>query len=150
MLTQEDILNKVSVTLVEALGVEPEEVTPAASLPRDLRAESIDFLDIVVRLERAFGLKIPHDELFPESIFQGDPTFVQGGRVTAAGLAELRLRLPHADLDAFALDPQARRVSDLFTVGMIVRYVEARLAAATGRRDGPHSCHVISAERIES
>ena len=53
-------------------------------------AESIDFLDIVFRLEREFGIKIPRGELFPEAIFQGDPEFVQNGKVTDKGLAELR------------------------------------------------------------
>ena len=86
MLTQEEIYTKVSSTLVEALNVDEDQITPQATLQGDLGAESIDFLDIVFRLEREFGIKIPRGELFPESIFQGDPDFVQNGRVTDKGL----------------------------------------------------------------
>ena len=78
-MTQDEIYAKVSGTLIEALNVDEEEVTPQATLQGDLGAESIDFLDIVFRLEREFGIKIPRGELFPESIFQGDPEMVQDG-----------------------------------------------------------------------
>src|SRR5437016_12203984 len=93
MPTQEEIFHKVSATLVEALNVDEDDISPAATLQGDLGAESIDFLDIVFRLEREFGIKIPRGELFPESIFQGDPEFVANGRVTDKGLAELRARI---------------------------------------------------------
>src|SRR5881275_3183023 len=97
MPTQEEIYTKVSATLVEALNVDEEDVTPTARLQADLGAESIDFLDIVFRLEREFGIKIPREELFPESIFQGDPTLVADGKVTPAGLAALTQQMPFAD-----------------------------------------------------
>src|SRR5881275_2916404 len=106
MLTQDEIYSKVSETLVEALNVDEDEISPTATLQGDLGAESIDFLDIVFRLEREFGIKIPRNELFPESIFQGDPEFVQNGKVTDKGLAELRQRMPFADLSAFEKDPE--------------------------------------------
>ena len=127
MPTREEIYNKVSATLVEALNVDEEDVTPEATLQGDLGAESIDFLDIVFRLEREFGIKIPRGELFPESIFQGDPDFVRNGQVTDKGLAELRARMPFADLDDFARDPQVSHISDLFTVELIARYIEGKL-----------------------
>src|SRR5947209_1456555 len=98
MPTQEEIYTKVSATLVEALNVDEDEINPTATLQGDLGAESIDFLDIVFRLEREFGIKTPRGELFPESIFQGDPEFVQDGKVTEKGLAELRTRMPFANL----------------------------------------------------
>ena len=93
MPSQEEIYQKVSATLVEALNVDEEDVKPTSTLQGDLGAESIDFLDIVFRLEREFGIKIPRGELFPESIFQGDPEFVQDGKVTTRGLDELRSRI---------------------------------------------------------
>src|SRR5437870_13451746 len=96
-----EICGKVARVLVEALSVDEEDIKPTATLQGDLGAESIDFLDIVFRLEREFGIKIPRGELFPESIFQGDPDFVQNGRVTEKGLAELRARMPFADLSTF-------------------------------------------------
>ena len=129
MPTQEEIYAKVSETLVEALNVEEDEIKPTATLQGDLGAESIDFLDIVFRLEREFGIKIPRGELFPESIFQGDPDFVQNGRVTEKGLDELRTRMPFADLKSFEANPELSNLSDLFTVELIARYVQGKLAS---------------------
>jgi acyl carrier protein len=129
MPSQEEIYTKVSATLVEALNVDEDEIKPTATLQGDLGAESIDFLDIVFRLEREFGIKIPRGELFPESIFQGDPEFVQNGKVTNKGLQELRSRMPFADLDKFAKNPELAGISDLFTVEMIARYIEGKLTA---------------------
>jgi len=127
MMTQDEIYSKVSETLVEALNVDEDQITPAATLQGDLGAESIDFLDIVFRLEREFGIKIPRGELFPESIFQGDPEFVQDGRVTEKGLAELKARMPFADMDQFEQNPEVSHISDLFTVDLITRYVQGKL-----------------------
>ena len=127
MLSQEQIYTKVSAKLVEALNLDEEDITPSATLQGDLGAESIDFLDIVFRLEREFGVKIPRDELFPESIFQGNPEFAQNGRVTEEGLVELRAKLPYADLSKFEQNPEVSAIGDLFTVNMLTRYLEAKL-----------------------
>jgi len=127
MPTQEEIYTKVSATLVEALNVDEEEIKPTSTLQGDLGAESIDFLDIVFRLEREFGIKIPRGELFPESIFQGDPEFVLNGKVTDKGLAELRSKMPFADLNEFAKNPELSHISDLFTVELITRYIQGKL-----------------------
>lgn len=129
MQTQEEIYQKVSATLMEALNVEEEEIQPSSTLQGDLGAESIDFLDIVFRLEREFGIKIPRGELFPESIFQGDPDFVQNGKVTDKGLNELRTRMPFADLSSFEKNPEVTAISDLFTFEMIAKYIQGKLAA---------------------
>jgi acyl carrier protein len=131
MLTREEIYDKVAAALVEALNVDGEEITPTATLQGDLGAESIDFLDIVFRLEREFAIKIPRGELFPEAIFQGNPEFVQDGKVTARGLEELRQRMPFADLTDFETDPQVNRVGDLFTVELIARYIQGRVGAGS-------------------
>lgn len=127
MPTQQEIYTKVSATLVEALNVDEEDIKPTATLQGDLGAESIDFLDIVFRLEREFGIKIPRGELFPESIFQGDPEFVANGKVTPKGLDELRTRMPFADLSAFEKNPDVGNLSDLFTVDLITRYIQGKL-----------------------
>ena len=129
MPSQEEIYSKVSATLVEALNVDEDEIKPTSTLQGDLGAESIDFLDIVFRLEREFGIKIPRGELFPESIFQGDPEFVQNGKVTERGLEELRQRMPFADLSEFEKNPDLAGISDLFTVEMITRYIQGKLSA---------------------
>ena len=127
MPSQEEIYTKVSATLVEALNVDEDEITPAATLQGDLGAESIDFLDIVFRLEREFGIKIPRGELFPESIFQGDPEFVQNGKVTAKGLQELRTRMPFADLSNFETNPNVKDFGNMLTVQDMARYVESKV-----------------------
>jgi acyl carrier protein len=132
MPTQDEIYSKVSATLVEALNVDEDDIKPTATLQGDLGAESIDFLDIVFRLEREFGIKIPRGELFPESIFAGDPEFVQNGKVTPVGLAELRQRMPFADLSQFEQNPEVSALSDLFTVDMITRYIQGKLGQPSG------------------
>ena len=125
-----EIYGKVARVLEEALNVDESEITPSATLQKDLGAESIDFLDIVFRLEREFGIKIPRGELFPESIFQGDPDFVQNGRVTEKGIAELKAKMPFADLSDFEKNPEVGHISDLFTVELITRYIEGKLGGS--------------------
>jgi hypothetical protein len=129
--------------------VDEEEVTPAATLQADLGAESIDMLDIVFRLEREFGFKIPRGELFPESIFQGDPEFVCEGKVTDEGMRELRTRMPFADLGAFEHDRRLSAVPDLFTVGLVARYVTWKLdqGAAAIPADRSHSLNPTTGGR---
>ena len=112
MATQEEIFHKVSATLVDALNVDEDEIKPESTLQGDLGAESIDFLDIVFRLERAFGIRIPRGELFPESVFQGDPDFVRDGRVSEQGMGELRSRMPYADTKIVASTPSGGKISN--------------------------------------
>jgi acyl carrier protein len=126
-MTNDEIFSKVRTTLVDALSVDDGQVTPTARLKADLGAESIDFLDIVFRLEKQFNIKINREELFPESIFQGDATFVANGKVTPVGLAELEKQMPFADLSEFKKDPRLDKVEDLFTVDLLVRYLQMRL-----------------------
>ena len=127
MPTRDEIFAKVQETLVDALGVDEDEVTPEATLQGDLGAESIDFLDIVFRLEKNFNVKIPRGELFPEGLAGADSSLIENGRVTEAGIGELRQSMPHADVDSFAKDPRVERIQDLFTVGMIVNFLQAKL-----------------------
>jgi acyl carrier protein len=127
-----EIYGRVVHVISESLNVDEEDITPEATLQGDLGAESIDFLDLVFRLERDFGVKLPRDELFPESIFQGDPAFVREGVVTDEGMAELRSRMPYADLRAFEQDRRLSAVADLFTVDLVTRYVAWKLAEGAG------------------
>jgi acyl carrier protein len=128
MPTYEEIFEKVQATLVDALGVDEEDVTQKATLQGDLGAESIDFLDIVFRLERNFGIKIPRGELFPENLV-ADPEWVSEGKLTTKGISELKSRLPFADLNKFGDDPDVEKIGDLYTVDMLVHYVQSKLAA---------------------
>jgi acyl carrier protein len=126
MPTKEEIYGKIRNALVEALGVDEEEVTPEATLVGDLGAESIDFLDIVFRLEKAFEIKIPRGELFPEDVLT-NAEYVQDGRVTERGLAELRKRMPFADLDEFAKNPAVQDFANLLTVADMCRFIEGKV-----------------------
>lgn len=128
-MTQEDVFTKVREVLVDALGVDDDEVVPEAKLTEDLGAESIDFLDIAFRLEKAFNIKIEQGEMLPENVLS-DPTYVVDGKVTDEGMAELRRRMPHADLEEF--EASGRNVEDfsnVFTVDAVVKFVQAKLAA---------------------
>ncbi len=126
MATTEEIMEKVTATMVDALGVDDDEVTPEATLVDDLGAESIDFLDIVFRLEKNFGVKIPRGELFPEGL-AADATLVTDGVVNADGIAALREKLAHADVDAFAEDPKVENIQSMFTVQMIINFIENKV-----------------------
>ena len=126
-MSTDDIFPRVRTQLVDALSVDEGDVTPAARLKEDLNAESIDFLDIVFRLEREFGIKIDRNELFPDSIFQGDPEFVADGKVTPKGLAMLKEKMPYSDLSAFEKNPNFEAIGDLFTVDLIVKYVAGKV-----------------------
>jgi acyl carrier protein len=127
MAISEDVFAKVQETLVDALGVDDDEVTPEATLIGDLGAESIDFLDIVFRLEKNFDVKIPRGELFPEGLASADSGYIEDGVVTEKGISELRDRMPHADIDKFAQDPKVENIQELFTVEMICKFLQAKI-----------------------
>ncbi len=126
--TKEEIFSKVQEALIDALGVEEEEVTPEATLQGDLDAESIDFLDIVFRLEKAFDIKIERGELFPEDILTSTD-YVEGGRVNAVGIAKLKERMPFADLSNFERDPVVQKLGQQLTVQDMCNFVEHKLSA---------------------
>jgi acyl carrier protein len=128
-LSRDEIMDKVHQALVDALGVDEDEVIPTARIKADLGAESIDFLDIVFRLEKAFNIKIQRGDLFPDNILTTEE-FVQQGSFTPKGLDELKVRMPYADLTPLAKDPKAENLWDVFTVDMVVRFIEARLSGA--------------------
>ena len=129
-MSRDEIFGRVQEVLVDALGVDDDEVTAEAALMRDLGAESIDFLDIVFRLEKAFGIKIPREELFPAESLMNNAEFVSNGKLTETGVNELRQKIPHMDISAFESDPDINKLGDLFTVGAIINYVDSKLNAA--------------------
>lgn len=122
MPSKQDVFAKIQTALVDALGVDEDEVTPEATLVGDLGAESIDFLDIVFRLEKAFGIEIPRAELFPEDILT-NAEYVKDGKVTPPGVAELKKRMPFADLSKFEANPLVQEFGNLLTVNDMCRYV---------------------------
>ncbi|HDS83644.1 MAG TPA: acyl carrier protein [Phycisphaerales bacterium] len=126
-MSREEIYEQVKEALVDALGLDDEDITPEATLMGDLGAESIDFLDIVFRLEKAFNIKVPREELFPAEGVLNNPEYVSGGKVTEKGLAELRAKMPHTDLSEFEADPDVNKIADLFTVQAIVNFIESKV-----------------------
>jgi len=126
-MTEEEVFEKVKETLVDALSVEEDEVKPEATLTGDLGAESIDFLDIVFRLEKAFDIKIPRGELFPDNVLN-NPEYVEGGKLTSAGLAKLKESMPHVEFGDFESDPDVSKLTELFRVQTIVNYVQTKVS----------------------
>ncbi len=125
-MTRDEIFGKVRDVLVDALAVDEEDVTPTATLTGDLGAESIDFLDIVFKLEQAFGIKIQQGELFPEGV-ANNPKYVVDGKVTAEGVSMLKAKLPHVDFAKWEKDPQVAHVGQVFTVEALIKFVEHKL-----------------------
>lgn len=125
-MNRDEIFSNVQEVLVDALAVDDDEVTPQATIFGDLGAESIDVLDISFKLEQAFDFKIAQGELFPEGVMQ-DPEFVQNGKVTEKGLAELEAKMPHFDFSAMSDDPRVERVQEIFTVDALVNFVDRKV-----------------------
>lgn len=125
-LAEQEIFDKVRDALVDALGVEDDEVSREATLVGDLGAESIDFLDIVFKLEKSFDISIPREELSPEDILTNSQ-YVQDGVVTDDGMAELKRRMPWANLDEFAQNPRVQDFGNLLTVGDLCSYVGSKV-----------------------
>jgi acyl carrier protein len=122
-----EVQARVTKVLVESLGVEEDDVIPSASLQGDLGAESIDFLDIVFRLEREFKIRIERNELFPDPISADDPVFARDGRLTDEGLTALRIRMPYANFKDLEFDRQLTRIDDLFTVELLTSFITWKL-----------------------
>ena len=126
-LSREQITDRVAQALVQALGVSRGDITPETSLVGDLEAESIDFLDVIFRLEKEFGFEIARGELFPQELLR-DAALVTNGKLTAEGVVALRQRFEFTDLAS--LQPGANvddLMNDLLTVRLIIDFVESKL-----------------------
>ena len=128
------IYPKVAATIADALACDEDKVKPDASLINYLGAESIDFLDIVVRLERAFKVKIPRGKIVEEA--RGPLTedqFQNAGVVTEAGIARLREFLNEVPADRIKSPLKSAEIPKLFTVEtfakMVIRQQKATPAA---------------------
>jgi acyl carrier protein len=127
--SREEIFEKVRQALVDALSVEEDEVTEEATLTGDLQAESIDVLDIVFRLEKAFNIKISQEELTPRDVLS-NPDYVINRKLNPAGIAALKTRVKHADWSKFEQDPDIDKILSVFTVGTLVNFIADKLAAS--------------------
>ena len=120
------VLPTVSATIADALGCDVDEVTPDASLIDDLDAESIDFLDMVFRLERAFKVKIPRGKIVENA--RGTLTeaeFEQNGIVTDVGLKQLKDYLSEVPADRFKTPTKVKDIPRLFTTTTFAKRVIA-------------------------
>jgi acyl carrier protein len=118
------VFPKVAETIADALGIDTEEVELKQSLIEDLDAESIDFLDLVFRLERAFGIKIPRGKIVEDA--QGDmpaSEFEEKGVVTEAGMARLKAFLSEVPEERFENPLQAADIPRLFTTETFCKLV---------------------------
>ena len=126
---RQDVDEKVRNVLIDALGVDDDEVTLDSTLVGDLGAESIDFLDIVYNLEKTFDVEIPRGELIPDDILT-NVDFLQEGRLNAAGIAKLRQRMSFADLNKFESNPVVADFAGLLTVNDMCSFVDGKLKKA--------------------
>ena len=126
MASYDEVFEKVRDVLEDALGVDEEEVTKQATLGPDLGAESIDYLDISFRLEKAFNIKINQAELMPSDVLSNE-AYVNDGKITDNGIAELKAKMPHADLSQIEASRDVDDFEKVFTVDSIVKFVQNKL-----------------------
>jgi len=118
------IFPKVADTIADALGCEVDEVQRDRSLIDDLGAESIDFLDLVFRLERAFKVKIPRGKIVEDSRGAlSEAEFEQKGLVTDRGLAQLKAFLSEVPADRFRSPLKVAEIPRLFTAETFCKLV---------------------------
>jgi len=121
----------VAATIADALGCDVEDVKLDVSLIEGLDAESIDFLDLVFRLERAFKVKIPRGKIVEDA--RGDlpeTEFEQKGIVTEAGMARLRAFLSELPPDRIKSPLKVADVPRLFTAETFCKLVVRSQKAA--------------------
>lgn len=128
------VFPKVAATLADALGCDIEEVKLNASLIEDLQAESIDFLDLVFRLERAFKVKIPRGKIIEDARGElAEAEFEQKGIVTEAGVARLKSFLSEVPAERFKSPMKSVDIPRLFTpetfCKVVLRAQKAQAAA---------------------
>jgi acyl carrier protein len=127
IITKEEVMAifpKVADIIADALGCDVEKVKPDSSLINDLGAESIDFLDIVFRLERGFKVKIPRGKIIEDArgaLSEAD--FESGGVVTDAGLARLKVFLSEVPAERFSNPLKLVEIPKLFTVETFCKIV---------------------------
>jgi len=119
---------KVVHAFCEALALDEDEVQLDSLVIDDLGAESLDFLDIAFRLERAFSIKIPRGEIQRAAEQRAGEAFEVGGKLTESGAAALREALPEVDSDSIVAGFPVRDIPRLFTVETFYNMVLGLLA----------------------
>jgi acyl carrier protein len=126
----DDIQQQVIDVVADALNVPADEVQAYSSLMDDLGAESIDFIDIVFRLESVFDTIIPSDDLWAGSqkIDRNDPASI------ARGIAQLRQTMPDFAWERFPATPDKRDLPRLLTVNSIATFLHEHLRSETAQK----------------
>lgn len=126
--SRDDIVAATTTALVDALGLDDDEVTPDATLLGDLEAESIDLLDILFRLERSLKIKVTAADLADhvQGGYSEEQFGTEEGVVSDLGLAQLARVMPQIDVDELRGALPAEDVMKLFTVDNLVDLVLAR------------------------
>ena len=145
-----EVQARVTKVLAQSLGIEEDDVIPSATLQGDLGAESIDFLDIMFRLEREFSIKIERNELFPDPISPDDPIFARDGRLTDEGLTALRVRMPYANFRDLEFDRQLNRIDELVTVELLTSFIMWKLRENGKADSGVHPLIPVSPSLVRS
>ena len=138
----DELYGKVLACVADVLAIDPAKITPAASLIDDLGAESLDFLDLVFRLETDYKVKIPRDGIrlmAQDGLADG---FEQAGVLTPAALERLRILMPEVAQARLVPGLRSHQLPNLFTVETFVRLVAWRLAGAEpgGPTEGRRRC----------
>jgi acyl carrier protein len=125
---QDQIFATVRACVADVLAIDPSKVTPDASLITDLGAESLDFLDLVFRLETEYGVKIPRDGIrlaAQDGLADG---FEKAGVLTDEALERMRILMPELPASKLASGLRTHQIPELFTTETFVRLVAWRLA----------------------
>ena len=129
----DELYGHVLACVADVLAIDPGKITKSASLIDDLGAESLDFLDLVFRLETDFKVKIPRDGIrvmAQDGLADG---FEQAGVLTPAALERLKILMPEVSQAKLAPGLKAHQLPNLFTVETFVRLVAWRLADGAGK-----------------
>ncbi len=124
-----EIWRKVQEAFCEALGLDDDEVTLEAKIIDDLEAESLDFLDLAFRLERAFGIKIPRGGIETTArAGVGDEEYEVDGVLTPAAIAGLKEAMPEVPDEEFKEGLRTSEVAELFRVATFYNLIVHLLA----------------------
>lgn len=122
---------KVQDAFAAALGLEEDEIELDSKLIEDLGAESLDFLDIVYRLERAFDIKIPRGGIESSAQEEAGGTYEVDGILTDEGLSALKQLMPEVPPDEFVDGLRVTEVPELFRVATFYNLVCHLMAQAS-------------------
>lgn len=136
-ISREEIVEKVKQSLAQVLDIEVTEISLDQSLVNDLGVDSLDFLDLVFRLESVFGIRIKRREIEGRARgFMSKEGFEVGGVVTSEGLEALRRAMPEVPEERFREGMLISEIPSLFTVATFVRLVQSKLEEKNNEFEG--------------